>query len=400
MRLSVRIAILILLPIHIVLGQMEDISHAAQQPRITANDTVLYLNLPDRQPNALEGSEFVNQVTGLSIIAREQAAVEEILAGNIPSFARKLREINITRTIGGTSYELELYAVCDYMAIGSDQDYFYIPMTPSTAQYLADTLGYILPTKNIVDEIYNSAEIKLTPKPIPPSPAMTTVPVFWQHTDSIKQQFAEAGIDRSADNIIGGSKKDVIISNKIYSADRTYERVVIYGWHWGINNPIQPVYNGHIAAYADYSHGVRLVLNHAILNGDSVQVVDILKDTHLWSLLSNEGVISKPFYPPSPIFTSLDDQSANIPIDFLLDQNYPNPFNPSTTINYQLSSGAAVDLSVFNLIGQKVATLVAERQPAGSYQIQWDAKAYSSGVYLYRLQAGLAEASRKMVLLR
>lgn len=264
---------------------------------LTTNDTIRYLNIPERLDNAIEGSEFVKQITGLSVTDREKAVVREILSGNVPSSSRKLKPLKIIETVNGKSYELLFFATCDYIAIGSDQDYLYIPMTPSTVQYLADNLNCSLPTKKIVDIIYAKAEIKLEPQPIPSSDIMTSVPVFRQHTDSVKQQIIQLGHERSADKILAGHKKDIIISNKIYSTERTSDRVVIYGWHLDEDNPIQPVYYGHTALYADYSHGVRLISKSAFINGDSIQVDDILKDPNLSILLSCEGVISIPNYP-------------------------------------------------------------------------------------------------------
>jgi len=383
--------IFVLIFIHVIYGH--------PQSTFSANDTLCYLNIPERSENAIDGSEFVAQVTNLSIDDREKAVVREILSGNVPSFSRKLRSLKISQTINAKSYELVFFAVCDYMAIGSDQDYLYIPMTPSTAQYLADKLNCSLPTKKIVDIIYSKAEVKLRPQPIPPSDKMTTVPLFWQHTDSIKQQISQIGFDRSLNSIIAGHKKDIIISNKIYSPDRNYDRVVIYGWHLSENNPIQPVYNGHIAMYADYSHGVRLISKLAFINGDSIQVDDILKDSSLSVLLSDEGVISKPYYPESKIFTSVGTRFKNSQTDFKLSQNYPNPFNPTTTINYQLSKIALVDISIFNLVGEKVVTLVSEERRAGNYKVAWDGSSYASGIYIYKLKSGFSERSRKMILL-
>jgi len=270
----------------------------------STGDTTIYLNIPERSAYAIEGSDFVAQVTGLSIIDREIAVVREILSGNVPSFSRKLRSLKISQNVDATNYELIYFVACDYMAIGSDQDYLYIPLTPSTAQYLADKLNCSLPTRKVVDNIYTNSEITLSPQPIPPSDKMTTIQVFEQHTDSIKQQFSLLGFDRSANGIVAGHKKDIIISNKIYAPDLSNERVVIYGWHKSENNPIQPVYNGHTAMYADYSHGVRLISRLAFINGDSIHLDDILRDPDLSILLSGEGVISKPYYPESTIFTS------------------------------------------------------------------------------------------------
>ncbi len=93
--------------------------------------------------------------------------------------------------------------------------------------------------------------------------------------------------------------------------------------------------------------------------------------------------------------------NLNIPDQFKLLQNYPNPFNPKTIISYQLAVISHVELDIYNIVGQKVATLVNEKQLAGTYQVQWDAGKYSSGVYYYRLStdAGFVH-TRKLVLLK
>ncbi len=97
------------------------------------------------------------------------------------------------------------------------------------------------------------------------------------------------------------------------------------------------------------------------------------------------------------------DQLA--PREFELFQNYPNPFNPSTTISYRMNKSGEVELAVYNALGQKISTLVRERQAAGNYQVQWNGRneageQAASGVYLYRLRAGSAVETRKMVMLR
>lgn len=90
-----------------------------------------------------------------------------------------------------------------------------------------------------------------------------------------------------------------------------------------------------------------------------------------------------------------------IPKEFMLDQNYPNPFNPATTITYRLARTGTVSLSVFNTLGQLVATLVDGLQEAGIHNITFEAGSLPSGVYLYRLTAGGATVqAKKMMLLK
>lgn len=87
---------------------------------------------------------------------------------------------------------------------------------------------------------------------------------------------------------------------------------------------------------------------------------------------------------------------------YRLSQNYPNPFNPCTIISYQLPKSNNVELSVYNLLGQKVATLVSEKQKAGYFQVKWDASrsaGIASGIYLYRLEAGDFVKTKKMILM-
>ena len=105
------------------------------------------------------------------------------------------------------------------------------------------------------------------------------------------------------------------------------------------------------------------------------------------------------------IITDVDLPSTSLigPKTYFLHQNYPNPFNPSTIINYQLPLSNDVELSVYNLLGQKVATLVSEKQKAGYHQVKWDASRWAgmaSGIYLYRLEAGEYIETRKMVLMK
>jgi hypothetical protein len=97
----------------------------------------------------------------------------------------------------------------------------------------------------------------------------------------------------------------------------------------------------------------------------------------------------------------------SIPSAYELFQNYPNPFNPTTVIRWHLAGDSDVELSVYNLLGQKVVTLVSKSLPAGSYQVEWDASGFTSGIYYYRIEVrdparrtGEFQDVKKMILIR
>lgn len=94
------------------------------------------------------------------------------------------------------------------------------------------------------------------------------------------------------------------------------------------------------------------------------------------------------------------DPGTDLPLTFSLEQNYPNPFNPVTQIRYALPEAADVRLEVFNITGQRVAVLVNNSQNAGFHNVPFDAQRLSSGVYIYRLQAGSFSETRKMTVLK
>ncbi|WP_461790770.1 hypothetical protein [Pedobacter sp.] len=255
------------------------------------------LKFVKRKANALSGSEFAKSIadTSLTLEAREQIIFTEVKNGNVPDFYRKPTTINITQTISGKLYQLSFQVAPDYLLIGNDEDFFYTPTTPMLAQKIASLSKAMLPTKKMVDDIYSNALIRLAPQPIPPSKLMTTVPVFIAHNNIVIKQLDSLKKRHLQSELTGGHKKDIIISNKIYG--QPTPRVVIYGWHKLDGKAIQPVYNKHTNTWADYSHGVRLVLNDAILNGKKVKLSAILKDPLLHILLSDEGIIENPTYP-------------------------------------------------------------------------------------------------------
>jgi hypothetical protein len=101
--------------------------------------------------------------------------------------------------------------------------------------------------------------------------------------------------------------------------------------------------------------------------------------------------------------TGINDEEENltvIPREFDLNQNYPNPFNPTTVIEFALPVKSKVELSVYNLLGEKIITLVNEEKDAGNHQVLFNAINLSSGIYFYKLQANDFVQTKKMILLK
>ena len=99
-------------------------------------------------------------------------------------------------------------------------------------------------------------------------------------------------------------------------------------------------------------------------------------------------------------YSKIIEIDVNVPLEFELSQNYPNPFNPSTTIKFSLPTTSSVKLSVFNILGEEVQTLVNETKEAGIYTINFNASQLNSGIYFYKLETRNFLLVKKMSLIR
>ncbi|MGO9916848.1 MAG: hypothetical protein ACLQIB_19385 [Isosphaeraceae bacterium] len=240
------------------------------------------LDLPPRPPAAQKGTAFARSIAHLPRPEREARILAEVKAGNVPPFLRALVPVTVRNAATTATY----FVTPDYLAIGSDDDYFLTPLSPGMAQKIADLAGCCLPTPKMVDDIYAAATLKLTPEPIPPSPAMTTVPVFLRHNEMVCIQRKDRG--KAPGELVAGHKKDVVIANVVFAKEG---KVAIYGWHKRNGKPIQPLYTGHTANWVDYSHGIRLVQRRMTVDGQDKTIEEVLADAKLAPLLSNEGVM-------------------------------------------------------------------------------------------------------------
>jgi len=121
--------------------------------------------------------------------------------------------------------------------------------------------------------------------------------------------------------------------------------------------------------------------------------------------LTGRAVDTINLYGRTHVVTAVEDDIQLLPSVFELSQNYPNPFNPETRIEFSLAARADVSISIYNILGRRVKTLIDENRPAGTYTVIWDGTDrggyhVASGIYLYRMQAGEFIQTRKMLLLR
>jgi hypothetical protein len=277
------------------------------------------LTLPPRATNAPDGDAFVQQISGMDLAARDRLIAGEFLAGNTPEFLRKFCPVNVANVADGRTNIATFFAAPDYLAIGSDENYLFTPIAPATAQQIADRLDCVLPTRKMVDAIYAAAGVKLAPSPIPPSAAMTTVPIFAQHNATVREQRMALTNSYPLGTLTAGHKKDVVISARLATVTN---KVAIYGWHRTNGVAIQPLYLGHVSWWVDYSQCIRLVSRTMILNGNKKSVTYVLADPQLCGLLSDEGVITNARYPTNLIMPPPAAEKINLP--------WPGKFSAST----------------------------------------------------------------------
>ena len=241
--------------------------------------------IPQRPAQARGASEFIDRVAGMTGPERDLAIRSELLAGNMPRFLRTALPVTTRAHLpGGETVRLTLCVLSDYLSLGSDDDFLRVPMGLDTALAVGASFGFTLPTRRIVDLIYRRSSVRLTPQPLPAGDRMRSTDYIRLHHALVQQQCAAAGAVPGA--LTAGHKKDLVLSARLWSQPG---RVAIYGWHRGIDAPIQPLSTVHGARYADYSHGVRLVSEVVFVNGEPRSIFDVLADARLAPLISDEG---------------------------------------------------------------------------------------------------------------
>jgi hypothetical protein len=241
-------------------------------------------NVPSRPSFAPTGSEFVRQIQSMGETEREEAIETELLSGDVPTFLIRFIPVELD----GTGASVTLCVAPDYLAVGSDKDFLFVPMRLSTALRVAQRYDAVLPTARIVDAVYEQADLRLAPQPLPPTDKMRSTAYYSEHNALVRKQREARG--GALGELTAGDKKDLVLTERLW---RMSDRVAIYGWHRGKHDPIQPLSTVHGARYADYSHGVRLVATRAYVDGEPRSLVALLSDPRLAPIINAEGAIAR-----------------------------------------------------------------------------------------------------------
>lgn len=253
------------------------------------------LDHPARAANAVGGAEFARRTATLSSAERDRAVVAELERGNIPSFLARLTPVTLAPP-AGQARGATIWVTPDYLAVGSDEDFLYVPLTYPSATAVAARFGAVLPTARMVDAIYEQSAHHLAPAPLPAGPLMRSNLYLSRHQQRIDEQ--RSGL--SLGELVSGHKKDLVLTNRLLLRP---DRVAIYGWHRAPGAPIQPLSTVHGARYVDYSHGVRLVSTTIVVAGRPRSIYDALSDARVAPILNWEGVTRDPWalmHPPAP----------------------------------------------------------------------------------------------------
>jgi hypothetical protein len=246
------------------------------------------LDLPPRPGDAPGGSEIVRDIQDLDVEAREERLYAEVARGNVPTWLRELRRVEVTGQVEGRERRVTVWVAPDYLAVGADDDFFFSPLSPATARRVADRVGGSLPTARIVDAVWLSAR-RLVPIRLQPDEDMGTVGTFERHNNLVLAQRRRV----RPGSFVAGHKLDVVLAGAA-GAEKA-----LYGWHLSDGTPIQPFYPIPIGTPPHFSMGVRLVHREVLVDGARRDLREVLRDDGLARLLgAAPAAASAP--PPGP----------------------------------------------------------------------------------------------------
>jgi hypothetical protein len=288
---------------------------------------------PPRPAGAPGGRTFIASIDGKAAPAdwqsREKAIFKQIVSGNVPdALAKGLVRINLSVTHQGRTITGSVDVMPDYLCVGNDDDYVYVPMDQITAQRVAFELGMNLPTARICHAVFEAAgrlgakhqlgaiERDYWRKPAerqsaPKDRSQTSTAAYAEHSEAIRERMRTRGLRLGT--LVAGHKKDVVVSRGLHSNSN---RIAFHGFYDGQGLPFEPCREpGHtppgckeLPAHAhsgerrfcDYAQGVRMVADLMIVDGEQISMRKVLVDPQRAWLISAEGPIDPPHIPLPP----------------------------------------------------------------------------------------------------
>jgi hypothetical protein len=245
--------------------QTRNLNHAF--PTATGNDT-------------LTGTRFFQLAKSYNWQQRDSLAMVYFKAGAVPHWWKRFTKVSVkSADSNGKVHQLHYWVSPDYFAVGTNDDWVRVPITPMAAQTMMDVIDCIFPTRKMVDQIHMAAKLKLAP--VPMYAFRDSGITMYQHHLIVEGQ------RKLRKGLISGIKKDVVTTYKLQYGPKT-NRVAIYGWHQPNGKPIQPLYTGHVNWYVDYSHGIRFVYNRVRSDNKNALMTQLLADPQWAKMLCDE----------------------------------------------------------------------------------------------------------------
>lgn len=239
--------------------------------------------LNEHKGNGLTGWDFIESIDDMDFWDFEEKTLLALLEGNVPDSLRFFRKIRYQR-LGHT---VEFWALPDYLAVGTNDDFVRIPMGIISSRKVAKVMDCCLPTTFLVDRINDVAEGALDIFPFRPLRGRNSLPIVFQdHNNALKALYKAKGYHFG--QFISGLKKDLVETIYIDKNPEYANNIAIYGWHHPDGHPQQPLFLRHANFYSDYSHGTRLIWHEITVDGQPFELDALMHDPELYRLVSDE----------------------------------------------------------------------------------------------------------------
>lgn len=231
----------------------------------------------------LKAWDFVETIDDMDFWDFEERTVRALMDGDVPDALRNFSKIRYRKQ----GHTVEFWALPDYLAVGTNEDYVRMPMGIISSRKVAKALDCVLTTTFLVDRINDVAEGALDIFPFRPLRGRNSLPIVFQdHNNAIKALYKAKGYHFG--QFISGLKKDLVETSCLSKKAEYVNNIAIYGWHHPDGHPQQPIFLRHADFYSDYSHGTRLIWHEVTVDGKAFELEELMRDPEMFSLVSDE----------------------------------------------------------------------------------------------------------------